>query len=438
MRLLITVLLSLLIANPADANVGCAVPIGGALKNDNLEVWSRLVALSGGKGARWLVFPTASASPEKSAQQIIAALEGQGAKAEMVALSEKLPNNNIATIISDKAWIQKIKTANGIYFAGGAQERITAALLTKDGERTPMLAAIWQMVEAGGVVAGSSAGAAIMSATMFREPPDNLTILRQGAKRGSEIDRGLGFVGHNMLVDQHFLKRGRIGRLLPVMMQEKIALGLGVEENSAAIICGDNVEVIGGRGALLVDARKSHTGAALQPYLPHTPYSASNIALTYLDAGDKINLRTGVVTVSALKLAGNKLDHNQPNFKPYNNSVKFYPDILGDNTIVLAMGALLDSKANETRGLAFATDNDIGFEFRLYKTNDTHGYFSSARGNEDYSIIRMSLDVTPVKMATPLYMPLAVTKTAAKLGENASPADGTPAAPAAPTLQKVK
>ena len=436
MRLLITVLLTVLpsifIAHSAIAKVGCAVPIGGALKNDNAEVWSRLVALSGGKGAHWLVFPTASASPEKSAQQIIAALEGEGAKAEMVALSEKLPNNNIATLISDKAWAAKIKNANGIYFAGGAQERITAALLTKEGERTPMLAAIWQMFDAGGVVAGSSAGAAIMSATMFREPPDNLTILRQGAKRGSEIDRGLGFVGHNMLVDQHFLKRGRIGRLLPVMMQENISLGLGVEENSAAIVCGDTVEIIGGRGALLVDARKSSTGAAFQPY------SATNIALTYLDAGDKINLRTGVVNVSALKIAGNKLDHTQPNFKPYNKSVKFYADILGDNTIVNAMGALLDSPALETRGLAFATDHDIGFEFRLYKTNDTHGYFSSARGNEDYSIIRMGLDVTPVKMAKPLYAPLAVTKTASKLSENALPADSTPAAPAAPTLLKVK
>ncbi len=427
------VLLILLVAMPsytkAEANVGCAVPIGGALKNDNTEVWSRLVTLSGGKGARWLVFPTASASPEKSAQQIIKALEGQGANAEMVSLSEKLAGNNIATLINDKAWAEKIKNAKGIYFAGGAQERITAALLTKDGERTLMLNAIWQMFEAGGVVAGSSAGAAIMSETMFREPPDNLTILRQGAKRGSEISQGLGFVGKNMLVDQHFLKRGRIGRLLPVMMQEKITLGLGVEENSAAIVCGDNVEVIGGRGALLVDARNANTGAAFQPYM------ANNIVLTYLDAGDKMNLQTGVVTVSAIKLAGNKLDHNQPNFKPYNKSVKFYPDMLGDNTIVNAMSALLDSSALETRGLAFATDKETGFEFRLYKTKDTLGYFSSARGNEDYSIIRMSLDVKPVKMAQPLYLPLDASRALPKLGENTSPADS---ASAAPTLQNEK
>ena len=425
------------------AKVGCAVPIGGALKYDNAEVWSRLVTLSGGKGAYWLVVPTASASPEKSAQQIIAALEGQGARAEMLPLSDKLPGKNIAAIISDKAWAEKVKRANGIYFAGGAQERITAALFTNHGERTVMLQAIWQMYEAGGVVAGSSAGAAIMSETMFREPPDNLTILRQGAKRGSEISHGLGFVGKNILVDQHFLKRGRIGRLLPVMAQENITLGLGVEENSAAIVCGDDVEIIGSRGVLLVDSRGATAGAAYQPFMP---YSAMNVALTYLESGDKINLRTGVVSVAALKLAGNKLDHNQPNFKPYNKSVKFYPDMLGDNTIVQAMSALLDSPALETRGLAFATTSEIGFEFRLYKTKDTNGYFSSARGNEDYSIIRMALDVMPVKMASPLYTPLPqdkrqtpVTTKVGKLGENAAPAASTEAnLRAAPTLQKAK
>ena len=425
--------------------VGCAIPIGGALKYDNAEVWSRLVTLSGGKGARWFVFPTASASPEKSAQQIIAALEGHGALAEMVPLSDKLPGKNIADIISDQAWAEKIKNANGVYFAGGAQERITAALFTKDGERSLMLQAIWQMFEAGGVVAGSSAGAAIMSETMFREPPDNLTILRQGAKRGIEISQGLGFVGKNILVDQHFLKRGRIGRLLPVMAQENITLGLGVEENSAAIVCGDNVEVIGSRGVLLIDARNARAGGAYQAFLP---YSATNVALTYLDSGDKINLATGVVSVAAIKLAGDRLDHNQPNFKPYNKSVKFYPDMLGDNTIVHAMGALLDSSALETRGLAFATDannannatnSEIGFEFRLYKTKDTRGYFSSARGNEDYSIIRMGLDVVPVRMASPLYAPLTQAPRPTKLGENATPAaSAADKVQTAPTLPKVK
>jgi cyanophycinase len=398
------------------------VPIGGALKNDNTEVWSRLVVLSGGKGSNWLVFPTASASPEKSARQIMDALEKQGAVAEMVPLSSRLKEQDVAAIVRDPKWLAKVKAAKGVYFAGGAQERITAALYEKDGQRTPMLAAIWQMFGNGGVVAGSSAGAAIMSETMFREPPEILTIMKEGAKRGRDIDQGLGFAGKDLFVDQHFLKRGRIGRMLPVMLQEDIKFGLGVEENSAAVICGDEIDIIGGKGALWVDARNANTDKGLQAF------NVTNVMLTYLDRGDKINLKTGVVTIAPVKLSGNKLDPNAANFKPYNNSVRFYPDMLGDTTIVNAMGALLDSPATETRGLAFSPNSrsssggndssDVGFEFRLFKTKETHGYFTSALGGEDYSVIRMGLDVKPVRLAVPLYVPLTAPRVTSKTGEN--------------------
>lgn len=418
----ITLFILITASTLAQAKPGCAVPIGGALKADNVEVWSRLVALSGGKGSTWLVVPTASASPEKSAAQISASLQAQGAKAEMLPLSTRLANNDIAALVRDTTWLNKIKNAKGIYFAGGAQERITAALYEKNGERTPMLNAIWVMFEAGGVVAGSSAGAAIMSETMFREPPEILTIMREGAVRGSDIARGLGFVGKDLFVDQHFLKRGRIGRMLPVMLQEGITRGLGVEENTAAIVCGDAVEVIGARGVLFADMRKSNKDGVFQPF---APFAAKNITLTYLDRGDKINLQTGLITVSLAKQKGTLLDHTATNFKPYNARARFYPDMLGDSTILNAMSELVDSPATETRGLAFsAKDSNIGFEFRLFKTPDTRGYFSSAAGGEDYSVIRMGLDVTPIKLADPLYSPIVPSAPrAAKTGENAPSAN---------------
>jgi cyanophycinase len=426
--ILFTILLLAVLPSLVNAKPGCAVPIGGALKADNTEVWSRLVALSGGKGATWLVVPTASSSPEKSAAQIIASLQAQGAKAEMLPLSTRLAGNDVTAIVRDTAWLNKIKNAKGIYFAGGAQERITAALYEKDAKngdgtttRTPMLDAMWAMFEAGGVVAGSSAGAAIMSETMFREPPEILTIMREGAMRGIDIALGLGFAGKDIFVDQHFLKRGRIGRMLPVMLQEGIARGLGVEENTAAIICGDTVEVIGARGVLFADTRNANKGAVFQAF---TPFAAKNISLTYLDRGDKMNLQTGLITVSAAKQKGTLLDHTAAGFKPYNTRVRFYPDMLGDSMILNAMSELVDSPATETRGLAFSVkdlkDSNIGFEFRLFKTADTRGYFTSAAGGEDYSIIRMGLDVMPVKFADPLYQPLTIKAT--KTGENASSA----------------
>ena len=423
---------------------GIAVAIGGALKADNADVWGRIVSLSGGQGAKWMVFPTASGEPEQSAKSLIESLQKQGAKAEMIPLSDKLKGFDVRAVVADAKWITAIDGANGVYFSGGAQERITAALYSADGKPTPMLEAIWRLFRRGGVVAGSSAGAAIMSETMFREPPAILTVMQRGAKWGSEIDRGLGFAGPGVFVDQHFLKRGRIGRMVAVMAQQDIKLGLGVEENSAAIIRGNDVEAIGGRGVLLVDLRGAdHVSAK--------PLRVSGATLTWLDRGDRVDLRSGVVSPSAVKLAGKKLDHTASDFKPYNDRVRFYPDMLGDNTILFAMSELLDSPAAETRGIAFsagrtgrspattpAEAEDLGFEFRLFKTASTVGYFTSKLGGEDYSILRMGLDIVPVKMAKPLYVPV-VQAGAEKAGENSSSSRSPNQKPAAAsTLENVK
>ena len=405
-------------AERATANappVGIAVAIGGALKADNREVWSRLVVLSGGAGSKWLVFPTASGEPEKSAASIISSLEKHGATAVMVPLSARLKSHAIADVVRDARWIEQVKNAKGVYFTGGAQERITTALYDATGKRTPLLEAIWDLFERGGIVAGSSAGAAIMSETMFREPRDILTLMREGAKRGSDIDRGLGFVGAGVLVDQHFIKRGRFGRALAVMAQEKIMLGIGVEENSAAVFKGGRVEVIGERGVMVADLTEATSASA--------PLRLSNAKLYWLESGDAINLKTRLTEVSAAKRAGNKLDAASANFKPYYNSVRFYPDMLGDGDVINAMTTLVDSPAAQIRGIAFsvvksgtgvAASDALGFEFRLYKSAGTHGFFHSTGGGEHYSVINMGLDLMPVKMATPLYVPLTDTKA----GEN--------------------
>jgi cyanophycinase len=304
----------------------------------------------------------------------------------------------------DPALVAKVRASRGIYFAGGAQERITDTLLEADGKRTPVLDAIWEVFDAGGVVAGSSAGAAIMSATMFRDAQDVLTILKFGAKRGSEIDRGLGFVGPDLFVDQHFLKRGRFGRMLPVMLQEGMKLGLGVDENTAAIIRGNDIEVIGGKGALLIDLREATTNKALGAF------NVKGARLTYLDHGDRFDLKTGALTPSPQKLAGTRIDPNAADFKPYFTVPAFYPDVLADTTVANLMANLIDNAQGEVIGLAFGAPDakrsarpELGFEFRFTKDARSLGWYTGGFGGEDYTVSGIRLDVIPVKMGAPLY-----------------------------------
>ncbi|MDY0746698.1 cyanophycinase [Paucibacter sp. R3-3] len=392
-----------------SARQGTAIVIGGALRFDNHAVWKRVVDEAGGKGARFAVFGTASGTPELSAEEIVNALNAQGAYAEFIPVAPRLAGANLQRNLNDAALINKVRSSQGIFFSGGAQELIVDTL-QPGGQQSAMLQAIWEVYRRGGVVAGSSAGAAVMSTTMFRDAPDPLMVLKGQLRDGREMDQGLGFVGPNLFVDQHFLKRGRIGRMLPLMVAKDYKLGVGIEENSAIVLHGMEMEVIGAKGALLVDLN----GATSDPALG--AFNLRGAQLSFLDHGDRYNLRTATAIPSAAKNRMVKMDPPTGDDGAALANTPHYLDILGDNTITNAMARLLYGQRVEVLGLAFnagapasSLNPDLGFEFRLYKGEGSVGYANVvARGDDNYfyTLLKLRLDVTPVVVKRPLYTPL--------------------------------
>src|SRR5205814_6529914 len=159
--------------------------------------------------------------------------------------------------VYDPELAAQVEAAHGVFFSGGAQERLVAALRTSDGKPTPVLAAIGRVYARGGVVAGTSAGAAVMSHVMCRDARYLLQVLRQGVTKGKEVDEGFGFLDNNWFVDQHFLVRGRIARALVIMRQFDLRYGLGIDEETAVVVHGGQADVVGHRGALLIDLSKA-------------------------------------------------------------------------------------------------------------------------------------------------------------------------------------
>lgn len=405
MRFLKPLLLSAL-CWAASAQAGTAIVIGGALRADNDAVWQRIVDEAGGAGARIAVFATAAGNPERSAAFIVSALNRRGAQAEAIPVAPRLAGVDLQANLRDPVLLEKVRTSRGIFFSGGAQEYIVDSLQPA-GQPTEMLKAIRSVVDRGGVVAGTSAGAAIMSRMMFRDPPGNHLILKGQWREGQEFDRGLGFIEPDVFIDQHFLKRGRIGRLLPAMRSLGFKQGLGIEENSAAVFKGSQVEVIGARGALLVDL----TDASTDPQ--QKAFNLRGAQLSYLDRGDRHDFRTGVSTPSAVKLREPMVLPKEPSEEISRQGNPYFMDILGDQTIVNAMSFLIDSARSEVRGLAFQMQPrpgdpapDLGFEFRLYKGPGTAAWFSSAQGGEDVTLLKVRLDVIPVRLAQPVLSPL--------------------------------
>jgi cyanophycinase len=249
------------------------------------------------------------------------------------------------------------------------------------------------MYRGGGVIAGTSAGAAIMSSTMFGEPKTVLATLKLGLVDGSEITPGLGFIGDDVFVDQHLLVRGRFARMLPAMFKKGYKLGLGIDENTAMVVSPNrDVEVVGYKGALLVDL--SHATAQ------EGPFNVSNVQLSYLDNGDRFNIATRAFTPSPDKSDG-RLDPA----KPYYREPLFSADILGNSTVVDLMGKLIDSDQPEAIGLTLGSPNgvqpDLGFEFRFSRIAGSIGYQSAA--TEAYSVYNVRLDIRPILIRRPLY-----------------------------------
>lgn len=399
--------------NAASEIKGKLLIIGGALRYDNKQVWQRFIDEAGGANAEIAVIPTASGNPSKVGQLVIDNIKAYGAKAFLVPLSEKLLDENgksqTQQLTRAADWVERIKKSQGIYFTGGDQNRITRALYQADGKATPLLEAIWDMYSRGGIIAGTSAGAAIMSETMFANAGSVLKTLQQGTQRGRDFDRGLGFIGPGVLVDQHLIIRGRFARMLPVMQTESIPLGLGIDENTAMLIQQQReMEVIGYKGAIVLEMPIPLNQAR------SIPFSARDVRIHYLTHGDKLDFVSKQIRPSSDK---ERLVEAQS--EEADQQMEVTSNILANTAVVDLMTQLVESPAKEMLGLAFDASHaasthalpqastklhsDIGFTFRFRKTPESRAYYSSKTGMEAYTIIGLKLDVMPIQMQRTIF-----------------------------------
>ena len=378
--------LPLLAQEPAPTPMGSLVIIGGALRADTAEVWQRIVALAGGAGARIAVLPCAAAHPERSGAATAAILRRYGADAFVVPLAVRLAGSDYRAQADDAALAAAVRGAGGVFFTGGDQGLVTQVLRRADGSDSAVLASVWDVYRRGGVVAGTSAGAAIMSSTMFLAPRPTLELLQDGAAMGSDLGPGLGFIGDEVFIDQHFLVRGRLARMLPAMRRQNYRLGLGIDENSALVVQGRrHLEVLGYKGALLVDLRAAHS----QP----GPFSLRNARLSYLDRGDRYDLQLARYMPGPDKVAA------PPDAPPALRGPQYANDILANNAIVELMEKLMDSDQQEALGIAAgdprASPPQPSFAFRLSRDARSRAYASDT--SAAWSLLDVRLDVSPRK-----------------------------------------
>lgn len=389
-------------AHESKAVQGSLVIMGGAIHPDTEDIWRKIVALAGGNGASIAVIAAAAGNPEASAQRTIEILSRYGAEPFFVPAAPRLANRDFRKDAEDAEIAARVGKAGGVFFNGGDQSRITQTLVRADGSATALLRSITEVHARGGVLAGTSAGAAIMSRTMFYEPPDVLRVLQAGLKPGRDIAPGLGFIGEGVFVDQHVLARGRFARMLPAMIAAKVSLGIGVDENTAVLVDAKRqMEVLGASGVIVVDTSKATTDAL------NVAFNMKGARVTYLERGDRFDLSTKALALSPFKAAGSVLNHLDATFKPEFDEPRWYADVLGKNMLIEVLANLVDNTSERVIGLALPSpahnDRRVGFEFTFRKGIDTRGFLRLEKGRAHYSVRDVELDVRPITVSEPLY-----------------------------------
>ena len=383
---------------------GSLVIIGGSARNDHQEIWNELLRLAGGSRPKIAVFPCASNYPLKYGQRAVELLQRHGADAFLVPLAPTgIDGSNPHQVAQDPAIIEQLRGSRGVFFIGGSQNRIRESLVTADRKQSPLLEAIWDLYRRGGVIGGTSAGAAIMSQVMFREPGSVLNTMLNGVTMGKEIDHGLGFLTNGWFVDQHCLVRGRFARAMVAMQQQKLDFGIGIDEDSALVVeQGVTARVIGHRGAVMLDLSQATRDESV------ASFNVKNARVSYLNNGDQLNLLTHEISPAPAKLAERKIDPNSPEFRPFTNRRLFYTDILANTALHDVLTRVIEHRDGLAIGLAFdgakALDGQTsGFEFKFYRGNDSLGWESETNGTTDCTIKNIHLDVRPVVIHGPLY-----------------------------------
>jgi len=275
---------------------GTLIPIGGNEDKGENEIngidfisdgiLSEVVNESGGIDAKIIVVPTASRIPDTVGEMYEQAFDKLGCKnITVVNLTEVSQGNDLEILAL-------FENANCVMFSGGDQSRITSVF--KNTQLHELL--LRKYTNDPFVIAGTSAGAMAMAIEMIAGGSSQEALLKGAVK----MTTGLGLIPE-LIIDTHFIKRGRFGRLAEAVAIHPDLVGIGLAEDTGLIIKnGDECKVIGSGMVIIMDARKLQHNAH-ETLKEGTPMSMSNLTTHILAYGDRFTLHDRSISVSPIE-----------------------------------------------------------------------------------------------------------------------------------------
>jgi len=188
-----------------------------------------MVGLAGGPKARMVYVPCSESDEVSSSQRIVEIWEEMGVESATFIHTKDREKAN-----SDEAFLAPLRNATGIWFGGGRQWNLADSYFGTEAHRL-----MKQVLDRGGVIGGSSAGASIQARYMCRaNPVANFDIMAPG------YERGLGFIS-GVAIDQHFSQRRRQRDMTSLVNRYPQLLGIGIDEATAIVVTQSNARVVG-------------------------------------------------------------------------------------------------------------------------------------------------------------------------------------------------
>jgi len=241
---------------------GSLVIVGGAMRDP--AIIERFLELAGGKDAPIVVIPTAGGR-EEYGQYWSGLIQFK----EVGATNLTVLHTTDRAAADSEEFVKPIQEARGVFFGGGRQWRLADVYL-----HTRTHDELWKLLERGGVIGGSSAGATIQGSYLVRgDTKTNTTMM------GDHVE-GMGFL-RNVGIDQHLLKRNRHFDMIDVIKKNPELLGIGLDENTAIVVRKDQFEVIGQSYVVIYD---------------NTSVIPPDGQFFFLAPGDRYNMKTRKAT----------------------------------------------------------------------------------------------------------------------------------------------
>ena len=267
------------------AQRGWIIPIGGAEEKENSpQILRRFVDLCATNGdADIVVIPTASQMADTGARY-------ESIFSELGVARVTAMDFDTRRDCEESSRLARLESATGVFFTGGNQLRLSTIL------GGTSVAKSLRLMNAGGVhMAGTSAGAAFISEHMIAFGEEGASPVA-GAVR---LAPGLGLT-NRFIIDQHFRQRDRLGRLLAALAFNPFAIGLGLDEDTAAFIGPDNTLEAAGSGSITVVDASGIEFSSMDTAAEGQPVCMLGIAIHVLIAGAKFNLHTRKASAGSL------------------------------------------------------------------------------------------------------------------------------------------